>query len=134
MQAKSKIKYVMNLSAKHKSFCDEYLANGFNATQAYKSVYGVSDKVAGSSAPRLLENARVKDYLQQEGQKTAQKLQITKEELLIDLVDIKNNNKGIRDVTAMKAIELISKMSGFDAPTRQEISIQEQPLLPDEDN
>jgi len=124
----------MNLSAKHKSFCDEYLANGFNATQAYKSVYGVSDKVAGSSAPRLLENARVKDYLQQEGQKTAQKLQITKEELLIDLVDIKNNNKGIRDVTAMKAIELISKMSGFDAPTRQEISIQEQPLLPDEDN
>lgn len=124
----------MNLSTKHKSFCDEYLANGFNATQAYKSVYGVSDKVAGSSAPRLLENARVKDYLQQEGQKTAQKLQITKEELLIDLVDIKNNNKGIRDVTAMKAIELISKMSGFDAPTRQEISIQEQPLLPDEDN
>jgi hypothetical protein len=43
------------------------------------------------------------------------------------------NNKGIRDVTAMKAIELISKMSGFDAPTRQEISITEQPLLPDED-
>jgi phage terminase small subunit len=124
----------MNLSTKHKSFCDEYLANGFNATQAYKSVYGVSDKVAESSSARLVRNDKVIEYLQQEGQKTAQKLQITKEELLIDLVDIKNNNKGIRDVTAMKAIELISKMSGFDAPTRQEISIQEQPLLPDEDN
>jgi len=123
----------MSLSAKHKAFCDEYLANGLNATQAYKSVYKTTDKVAEASASRLLLNAKLKEYLQQEGEKTAQKLQITKEELLIDLVDIKNNNKGIRDVTAMKAIELISKMSGFDAPTRQEISIQEQPLLPDEE-
>ena len=123
----------MNLSVKHKSFCDEYLANGFNALRAYKSVYGVSDSVAGPSGDRLLKNAKVKDYLQIEGEKTAERLQITKEELLNDLVDIKNNNKGVRDVTAMKAIELISKMSGFDAPTRQEISIQEQPLLPDDE-
>jgi phage terminase small subunit len=123
----------MSLSAKHKAFCDEYLANGLNATQAYKTIYKVSDKVAGASGPRLMENVRIKEYLQQEGEKTAQRLNITKEELLNDLVDIKNNNKGVRDATAMKAIELISKMSGFDAPTRQEISIQEQPLLPDDD-
>jgi phage terminase small subunit len=129
-----KIKFRLILSPKHKLFCDEYLSNGLNATQAYKSVYQTTDKVAEASSCRLLRNDKVIEYLQQEGEKTAQKLQITKEELLNDLVDIKNNNKGIRDVTAMKAIELISKMSGFDAPTRQEISIQEQPLLPDEDN
>jgi phage terminase small subunit len=123
----------LSLSAKHKAFCDEYLANGLNATQAYKSVYKTTDKVSEASSSRLLLNVKVKEYLQQEGQKTAERLQITKEELLNDLVEIKNNNKGIRDVTAMKAIELISKMSGFDAPTRQEISITEQPLLPDED-
>jgi len=123
----------MNLSAKHKAFCDEYLSNGLNATQAYKSVYKTTDKVAEASSSRLLLNVKVKDYLQIEGQKTAERLQITKEELLNDLVDIKNNNKGVRDVTAIKAIELISKMSGFDAPTRQEISIQEQPLLPDDE-
>jgi len=123
----------MNLSAKHKAFCDEYLSNGLNATQAYKSVYKTNDKVAEASASRLLLNVKVKEYLQIEGEKTAQKLQITKEELLIDLVDIKNNNKGVRDAISMKAIELISKMSGFDAPTRQEISITEQPLLPEEE-
>ena len=123
----------MSLSAKHKAFCDEYLSNGMNALQAYKSVYKVSDKVAGASGVRLLDNVNVKEYLQIEGEKTAERLQITKEELLNDLVDIKNNNKGIRDQTAMKAIELISKMSGFDAPTRQEISITEQPLLPDDE-
>ena len=124
----------MSLSPKHKAFCDEYLANGLNATQAYKSVYKTTDKVSEASSSRLLLNVKVKEYLQQEGQKTAERLQITKEELLNDLVEIKNNNKGIRDVTAMKAIELISKMSGFDAPTRQEISITEQPLLPDDEN
>ena len=123
----------MKLSAKHQSFCDEYLANGMNATQAYKSVYDVSDKVAGSSAPRLLENARVKEYLQQEREKTSQRLQISKEELLRDLQDIKNRNKGVRDATAMKAIEIINKMSGFDAPIKQDITISEQPLLPDDD-
>lgn len=123
----------MSLSAKHKAFCDEYLANGLNATQAYKTVYKVSDKVAGASAPRLLDNVRVKEYLQQEGEKTAQRLQITKEGLLQDLMQIKENNIDTRPVTAMKAIEIINKMSGFDAPVKSEITISEQPLLSDDE-
>jgi phage terminase small subunit len=124
----------MSLSAKHKAFCDEYLANGMNALRAYATVYKVSDSVAGPSGDRLLKNAKVKEYLQEEGQKTAERLQITKEGLLNDLQDIKMRNLGSRDQLSIKAIELISKMSGFDAPTRQEISITEQPLLPDEEN
>jgi phage terminase small subunit len=124
----------MSLSAKHKAFCDEYLSNGMNALRAYATVYKVSDSVAGPSGDRLLKNAKVKEYLQEEGQKTAERLQITKEGLLNDLQDIKMRNLGSRDQLSIKAIELISKMSGFDAPTRQEISITEQPLLPDEEN
>jgi phage terminase small subunit len=123
----------MNLSPKHKAFCDEYLANGLNATKSYKTIYKVSDKVAGASGPRLMENVRIKEYLQQEGEKTAQRLNITKERLLLDLEDIKNRNMGVRDSLSIKAIEVMNKMSGFDAPTRQEISITEQPLLPDDD-
>lgn len=123
----------MKLSDKHKLFCDEYLANGMNATQAYKSVYKVTDKVAGASGVRLLENVKIKEYLQQEGEKTAERLNITKEELLRDLQDIKNNNKGVRDGIAIKAIEVINKMSGFDAPIKQDIQISEQPLLPEDE-
>lgn len=123
----------MSLSAKHKAFCDEYLANGMNATQAYKSVYKVTDKVAGASAPRLLENARIKEYLQEERQKIAKQLNITKEEILLDLKEIVDRNKGIRDATAMKAIEIINKMSGFDAPIKQDIQITEQPLFLDDE-
>jgi len=51
----------MNLSAKHKAFCDEYLSNGLNATQAYKSVYKTNDKVSEASASRLLLNVKFKD-------------------------------------------------------------------------
>ena len=124
----------MKLSAKHKAFCDEYLANGMNALQAYKSVYKVSDKVAGASGVRLLDNVNVKEYLQQERQSLAKRLNITKEELLLDLQEIKDRNKGVRDTTAMKAIEIINKMSGFDAPVKSEITISEQPLLPDDED
>ena len=123
----------MNLSAKHKAFCDEYLANGMNATQAYKSIYKVTDKVAGTSGPRLMENVGIKQYLQEQRQMIAKQLNITKEELLLDLQEIKNSNKGIRDGIAMKAIEIINKMSGFDAAIKQDITISEQPLLPDDE-
>ena len=124
----------MKLSAKHQAFCDEYLSNGFNATRAYKTVYSVSDKIAGASGVRLLENAKVKEYIEIERQKTYEKKIVTKEELLRDLQEIKDRNRGVRDQTAMKAIEIINKMSGFDAPVKSEITISEQPLLPDDED
>jgi phage terminase small subunit len=128
----------MSLSAKHKSFCDEYLANGFNATQAYKSVYGVSDKVAGSSAPRLLENARVKDYLQQEMNKTSEKLEITREFLIKEYLQLINSAKSdehfIDRGNWNKSLAQLAKLLGLDAPIKQqtEITITEQPLFLDD--
>jgi len=123
----------MNLSAKHKAFCDEYLANGMNALRAYATVYKCSDSVAGPSGDRLLKNVKVKDYIQEQQEITSQRLNITKEQLLLDLQDIKNRNMGVRDSLSIKAIEVMNKMIGFDAPIKQEITISEQPLLPDED-
>jgi phage terminase small subunit len=124
----------MNLSAKHKLFCDEYLSNGLNATQAYKSVYKVSDSVAGPSGDRLLKNAKIKDYIQEQQETTSQRLNITKEQLLLDLQDIKNRNMGVRDSLSIKAIEVMNKMSGFDAPIKQDITISEQPLFLDDES
>ncbi len=123
----------MSLSAKHKAFCDEYLSNGLNATQAYKSVYKVSDSVAGPSGDRLLKNVKVKSYIQEQQETTSQRLNITKEQLLLDLQDIKNRNMGVRDSLSIKAIEVMNKMSGFDAPIKQDITISEQPLFLDDE-
>ena len=105
-----------------------------NATRAYATVYKVNDRVAGPSGDRLLKNVKVEEYLQEQKQNLAKRLNITKEEILLDLQDIKDRNKGVRDATAMKAIEIINKMSGFDAPVKSEITISEQPLLPDDED
>ena len=52
------------MNEQQKRFCDEFLANGGNATQAYKKVYGVkSDEVASAAGSRLLGNVRVKQYI-----------------------------------------------------------------------
>lgn len=123
----------MNLSAKHKAFCDEYLANGLNATQAYKSVYKVSDSVAGPSGDRLLKNAKIESYLQQQQEKTAKRLEIRKEDLIQDLLTIKQNNMEDAPPFAIKAIEVINKMLGFNASEKSEITITEQPLFLDDE-
>jgi pimeloyl-CoA synthetase len=78
-------------------------------------------------------NDKIIKRLDELKKETQQYYQITKEELLNDLKDILKSNKGIRDSVAMKAIEIINKMSGFDAPLRQDITISEQPLFPDEE-
>lgn len=53
------------MTDKQKLFCDEYLSNGMNATQAYLKVYKnvKSEDVAGACAARLLGNASVREYL-----------------------------------------------------------------------
>ncbi len=122
------------MTPKQKLFCEHYLSNGLNATQAYKSVYNVGDKVAGASGARLLENVSVKDYLSQQQDKTAKKLQIRKEDLIQDLIDIKENNKDDAPPFAIKAIEVINKMLGFNEPERQDITITEQPLFLDDED
>jgi phage terminase small subunit len=123
----------MNLSAKHKAFCDEYLSNGLNALRAYAAVYKVSDSVAGPSGDRLLKNAKVKDYLQKQQEKTAKRLEIRKEDLIQDLLTIKENNMEDAPPFAIKAIEVINKMLGFNASEKSEITITEQPLFLDDE-
>lgn len=128
----------MKLSAKHKSFCDEYLANGLNATQAYKSVYGVSDKVAGTSGPRLMENVGIREHLQQEQNKTSEKLEVTREFLIKEYLELiesaKSDETFIDRGNWNKSLAQLAKLLGLDAPIKQqtEITITEQPLFLDD--
>ena len=53
------------MTEKQKMFCDEYLANGLNATQAYLTVYkNVKNKAsAAEMVSRLLRNVKVREYI-----------------------------------------------------------------------
>jgi phage terminase small subunit len=127
----------MNLSAKHKAFCDEYLANGLNQVQAYKSVYKCSDKAAQSNATRMMENEGVRQYLQEQQEKTAERLEITREFLIKEYLEIiesaKSNEDFIDRGNWNKSLAQLSKLLGLDAPIKQDITISEQPLFLDDD-
>ena len=53
------------LTPKQKAFADNYLINGYNATQAYKDAgyKWKNDNVAKASASQLLANPNVNDYI-----------------------------------------------------------------------
>ena len=128
----------MSLSAKHKAFCDQYLSNGLNATQAYKSVYGVSDSVAGPSGDRLLKNAKIKSVIEEEMNKTSEKLEITREFLIKEYLELINSAKSDEDFIDRgnwnKSLAQLAKLLGLDSPIKQqtEITITEQPLFLDD--
>jgi|LakMenE18May11ns_1017448.scaffolds.fasta_scaffold9733426_3 phage terminase small subunit len=127
----------MSLSAKHKAFCDEYLSNGLNATQAYKSVYKTNDKVSEASASRLLLNVKVKEYIQKEQNKTSQKLEITREFLIKEYLELiqsaKTDENFIDRGNWNKSLAQLAKLLGLDAAIKQDITITEQPLFLDDE-
>jgi phage terminase small subunit len=127
----------MNLSPKHKAFCDQYLSNGLNATQAYKSVYKTNDKVSEAAASRLLSNVKVKEYIQQEQNKTSQKLEITREFLIKEYLELiesaKTDENFIDRGNWNKSLAQLAKLLGLDAAIKQDITITEQPLFLDDE-
>ena len=131
------IRKEMSLSAKHKSFCDEYLSNGMNATQAYKSVYKTNDKVSEASSSRLLSNVKVREYLQQEQNKTSEKLEITREFLIKEYLELiqsaKTDENFIDRGNWNKSLAQLAKLLGLDAAIKQDITITEQPLFLDDE-
>lgn len=74
------------LTAKQQQFVREYLID-FNATQAAIRA-GYSEKTAAQTAARLLRNVKVLAEIQRLGQKSAQKLEITRESIMQELAAV----------------------------------------------
>ena len=123
------------LTAKQSRFVEEYLID-MNATQAAIKA-GYSKKTAKSQGQRLLTNVDIASAIKKVQDKISAKLDITREELLNDLRIIKNAHKDGEGFPphALKAIEIINKMLGFNAADKQEITLKgEQPLFGDDED
>ena len=75
------------LTQKQKMFCLEYLKS-FNATDAYRKVYWVSDKTAKSNWYRLLTNADIQNFLWARAEKKVEKLDVWVDYVLENLRNI----------------------------------------------
>jgi phage terminase small subunit len=105
---------------REKRFCDEYLIDG-NASRSYVAA-GYSPKNPDGNAYKMLQKQYIIDYIKTEQAKTSKKLEITREDLIQDLVDIKDSQKEEFPNTAIKAIEVIAKMLGLNEPEKQDIT------------
>lgn len=122
----------MALTPKQERFVKEYLID-LNATQAAIRA-GYSENTAYSQGPRLLENVGVKEAIEKGKQKTFKKLEITRENIIRDLVKIKEDNIEDFPPHALKALEMLNKMLGFNEPDKIDHTVrQEPPLFSDDD-
>lgn len=92
------------------SFIDVYIANGFNATKAYLSVYkNVSPRTASSNAYRLLTNADIRKEIDARLQAQS----ITRDWVLANLKRLVDQRD---DYTAVKALEILARILGMIKP------------------
>ena len=120
---------MQKLTDKQKRFCDEYLID-FNATRAAISA-GYSEKTAYAIGGENLKKLEIIDYLEKHKNKTAEKLEIKKEDIIKIVYKIATD-KAERTNDKLKAVEIVNKMLGFNDTEKLEVkNIQELPIFPD---
>lgn len=122
------------MTAKEKAFAEEYVVNGYNATQAYLKAYNTDNyTTANSEGHKVLKKAHVKEYVQELQKAQFEAACITAERIGIKLAEIAFCGKGDQDYNAtaqLKALDLLQKQLGIqktkqeiDANVNQEINI-----------
>lgn len=122
----------MSLSPKQFKFVQEYLID-MNATQAAIRS-GYSAKTAYSQGPRLLENVEIKEEIRKHQQRLEIHTDISKKKILDKLWTMVENNEENMEVIAIKAIEVINKMQGYNEPDKINHTIKQEPPLFSDDN
>jgi phage terminase small subunit len=115
---------------RHLAFVDNLFLNNFNATLAYKAIsQDVTDNTAAVQGSKLIRNPKVVAEITRRQKENAMTNQVSKASLINDLVYIKDNQKTNNSMAALKAIEQITKMMGFNEPDKIETQSQVVTLI-----
>ncbi len=129
-----------SLNQKQIDFCEEYVANGYNGTQAYSTAYTQKDQnSAAVAAHKLLRNQKIIEKVKDiEGDYRiiGHKLGIDKKLILAKLKDLLSAKKQVffngeiageidDNASINKSIETLLKIMGDFAPEKKEIAIEE---------
>lgn len=108
------------LTPKQERFCQEYVID-CNATQAAVRA-GYSEKGANSKGAQLLANISISSRIRQLQMETAKKINITREWITNELIEIQSGSKTTYPPSSLKALEMLAKMYGLNEPEKIEIS------------
>lgn len=101
------------LTDKQQLFVEEYLANGFNATDAYRKAYNVEK---ANHAYRIFNQPAVKEEIAKRLKEKHETLNITADRVMEELATIAFAKKGDKDYNAnakLKALDLLQKQLGL---------------------
>ena len=97
------------MTEKQKLFAETYLANGFNAMDAYRSVFGGEGKTP-SYPYKLLKNKTIADYIQHRREEIYESLNIDAVRVMQEIAEIAFEPTNEKNVSAkLKALDLLSK-------------------------
>lgn len=109
-------------------FIAEYMLHN-NAVLAYMRAFDSTHLNAVGNSSHYLNRADVQDALALERAKFAADNNIQKETILKELLSIAEDSRASgKDGIAIKALTQISKMLGFDAAVKSEVSIEGLPI------
>ena len=98
------------MTEKQKLFAENYLANGFNAREAYYSAFGENGNKQPSYPYTLLKHKDIADYIQKRREEIYESLNIDATRVMQEIADIAFEPRNEKNVASkLKALELLSK-------------------------
>lgn len=117
------------LTQKQKNFCENYIANGFNALKAYNDAYPTKDGKSRKNKPSypytLLKNPEIKEYIKRRREEIYDSLNIDSMRVAQALAEIgfaEKEDTVYNTVNKIRALEILTKILGMQT---QKIESQE---------
>ena len=123
------------MTEKQKLFAENYLANGFNAREAYYSAFGENGNKQPSYPYTLLKNKDIADYIQKRRDEIYESLNIDATRVMQEIADIAFEPRNEKNVASkLKALELLSKNLSLQTQKIESKDIIEVSLVEDDND
>ena len=123
------------MTEKQKLFAENYLANGFNAREAYYSAFGENGNKQPSYPYTLLKNKEISGYIQKRREEIYDSLNIDATRVMQEIADIAFEPRNEKNIASkLKALELLSKNLSLQTQKIESKDIIEVSLVEDDND
>ena len=123
------------MTEKQKLFAESYLANGFNAREAYYSAFGENGNKQPSYPYTLLKNKEISGYIQKRREEIYDSLNIDATRVMQEIADIAFESRNEKNIASkLKALELLSKNLSLQTQKIESKDIIEVSLVEDDND